>query len=326
MILRSLFAFLGIGSLLVCVAQGKLPRRDAAVEAIMVPSDDPRYAALNPAVQEPRIILRNNGSDPLAAISIRYGTEGFLPRMFAWTGHLGSGTSTEVQLPHLIDMRSGSNTFTVTLGDPNGRKDKRPADNTLSVPFTAADALKGQLSFRLRTAGGAGGMAQLENTRGPVPLEWKWPTGTDTLKRETLELPAGSYVLTLSDSGRASSAALRILNDAGMPNRVFRSKARTGTVYQFRVDDQAPVPETLPFVGEVLGMPGRGRALVDAWSQHAAEIVIRDAEEEPVDGWALPPGTEVTERVDLADHRSGTYRVLLRQNAEETEIGRIELP
>ncbi|MBK8500018.1 MAG: hypothetical protein IPL52_14660 [Flavobacteriales bacterium] len=71
----------------------KLHRYDAAVEAIIVPSDDPRYAALNPAVQEPRIILRNNGSDPLAAISIRYGTDGFLPRMFAWTGHLGSGAS-----------------------------------------------------------------------------------------------------------------------------------------------------------------------------------------------------------------------------------------
>ena len=89
MFLRSLFAFLGIGSLLMCTAQGKLPRRDAMVEAIMVPSDDPRYAALNPAVQEPRIILRNNGSDPLAAISIRYGTDGFLPRMFAVFHFLG---------------------------------------------------------------------------------------------------------------------------------------------------------------------------------------------------------------------------------------------
>ncbi|MBK8500017.1 MAG: hypothetical protein IPL52_14655 [Flavobacteriales bacterium] len=53
-------------------------------------------------------------------------------------------------------MRDGSNTFTVTLGDPNGRKDQRPADNTLSVPFLAAadSAFTGRIRFRLRTAGG----------------------------------------------------------------------------------------------------------------------------------------------------------------------------
>ena len=134
----------------------------------MVPSDDPRFAGLNPAVHEPRVVIRNNGLESLQAISIMYGTDGFKQRMFAWNGHIGSGLTAEVKLTHLIDMRPGANTFTVKLGDPNGRKDKNPLDNVKSTAFTAADLLGTRFTLRLRTAAGNGGWLHLESTRGRV--------------------------------------------------------------------------------------------------------------------------------------------------------------
>lgn len=308
------------------VPAAKLHRRDAVIETIMVPSDDPRFAALNPAVHMPRVIIRNAGTDPLAGISIRYGTDGFLPRMFAWTGHLASGAAEEVVLPHLIDMRPGTNTFTVVLGDPNGRKDKNKANNTLSTTFTAAPALGSPITVRLRTPIGNGGTLRVESTRGPVLLERKWDAHTDTVLRETLMPANGSYFLTVADSGRAGGpATVRVLDAAGVPVKTLQSSARSGSQYQFRVDTNAP-DTTTACVTDVLPRPGRGTALVEVHCALAGEVVIRDAEDEPVDGWAVPAGQEVVQRVDLGAHKSGTYRVFFRQGEDERDIGRIVVP
>ncbi len=314
-------------------AAAKPLRYDAAVQAIMVPTDDAQYAELNPAVHAPRVVIRNDGTDPLMGISIQYGTDGFLQRLYAWTGQLATGGTAEVTLPHLIDMKPGTNTFTVVLGHPNGRKDKNKANNTLSTTFTAAPVLESPLTVRWRVPAGVGGSLRLENTRGPLPLERTWKAGPDTVFQELVELPTGSYFLQVVDEhlpagrqGRTAHAAVRVTNADGELIAAFHGKPKQGSMYQFRVDEHASAIAPLPFVGDVIPKQGRGQALVDAWSQQAAEIVVRDAEEEPVDGWALPAGNEVTKTVDLSGNRSGTYRVLLRQEGSETEIGRIELP
>ncbi len=250
----------------------------------------------------------------------------FLPRMFAWTGHLASGASEEVLLPHLIDMRPGTNTFTVVLGDPNGRKDKNKANNTLSTTFTAAPALGSPLTVRLRTPIGNGGTLRVESTRGPVLLERKWDAHTDTVLRETLMPANGSYFLTVADSGRAGGpATVRVLDAAGVPVKTLQSSARSGNQYQFRVDINSPDTTTV-CVTDVLPRPGRGTALVEVHCARAGEVVIRDPEDEPVDGWAVPAWREVVQRVDLGAHKSGTYRVFFRQGEDERDIGRIVVP
>jgi hypothetical protein len=302
-------------------------KHDAGVEAIIVPSDDARYAEHNPAVHEPRVVIRNDGTYPLAGISIRYGTEGFQMRMFAWTGHLATGATAEVTLPHLIDMRPGQNTFTVVLGDPNGKKDKDKTDNTRSTTFTAAPALGSPITVRLRTPIGNGGTLRVESTRGPILLDWKWNARMDTVLRETLFPPNGSYFLTVADSGRVGGpATVRVLDAAGEPIKSLQSRARGGTKYQFRVDTNAPEGATFSCATDVLQRPGRGAALVEVHCAAAGEVVIRDLEDEPVDGWAVPAGQEVMQVVDLSAQKSGTYRVFFRQGEEEQNIGSIVVP
>ena len=58
----------------------------------------------------------------------------------------------------------------------------------------------------------------------------------------------------------------------------------------------------------------------------AGEVVIRDLEDEPVDGWAVPAGQEVMQVVDLSAQKSGTYRVFFRQGEDEQDIGSIVVP
>lgn len=268
-------------SLVLLLVQGfaqqapKLLRRDAVIETIMVPSDDPRFAAFNPAVQQPRVVIRNAGTDPLEGISIRYGTDGYLPRMFAWTGHLGSGASAEVVLPHLIDMRPGTNTFTVVLGSPNGRKDKNKANNTLSTTFTAAPALGSALTFRVWTSADAGGWVTLENTRGPVPLERKWNASrADSVFSETLDLPIGSYVLHLGDSSRTGHASLRVMDEEGRMLTHLAGRGKEGGSYQFRVDaGAAPTAATTP---QVYLRPATSStpATLEYFANEAAQVTI----------------------------------------------------
>ncbi|MFN3876006.1 MAG: hypothetical protein ACK4L7_08870, partial [Flavobacteriales bacterium] len=236
-------------------------RFDAAVEAIIVPSDDPRHASRNPAVQEPVVVIRNNGTEPLMGISIRYGTLGFKPRMFAWTGRLGQGAAAEVTLPHAIDMLPGENTFIVKLGDPNGRRDRNPGDNELRTEFTSVDHWGSPLTVRLRSGRGSGGSLRLESTRGAVPLSKPWRAGRDTVIRETLHLPSASYLLHLVDSGRPGSASVRLFNGAGDLVKALRSAQASGPLYQFMVESSVTPPA--PQLGDAMlvPLPGRGMAV-----------------------------------------------------------------
>jgi hypothetical protein len=323
--MRYLIATVALLTTLSCFAQSKQPRRDAAVEAIMVPSDEPRFAHLNPAVHEPRFILRNKGRDPLHGISVRYGTDGFKPRMFAWTGQLGSGASVEVQLPHLIDMKPGANAFTITLGDPNGKRDGNTADNTLTGTFTAAPMLNSPITVRWRTPAGVSGALRIENTRGPVPLARTWSAGPDSVQSESVELPVGSYVLYLSDSGRTEHASVRVFNGGGELLATLRGKGRTGSRYQFRVEADAPAIAGLASDAELVMLPGRGKALVDVYTAAKAVLVITDGTGQAVMERQVPEGRSTVHRIDLAAHPSGSYAIKLLANGNELAVGNIDL-
>ena len=299
----------------------KLARYDAAVEAIIVPNDDPRYAEFNPAVHRPRVVIRNDGSDPLQGISIQYGTEGFRQRMYAWTGRLATGSTIEVELPHLIDMTPGLNTFTVKLGDPNGRKDKDPEDNIRSVRFSPADLLGSPITVRVRT-GGAGGWLLLESTRGPVLMERSWSARADTVLSQTFPVPSGSYFLQVVDSVDGQHAAVRVFDNGGALVKAIRSSARKGTVYQFRVEANLPGSATSVTDVALVILPGRGQAVMDAFLEHDGTLRVTNLEGVEVINTPLSPSGTV-QRVDLSAMPAGTYTVLVE--AEGREVFRGEL-
>lgn len=305
-------------------APHKPHRFDAAVEAILAPSDDPRYAARNPAVHEPRIIIRNKGTEPLEGISIRYGTVGFRQRMYAWTGRLPMGATTEITLPHLIDMAPGLNTFSVTLGDPNGKKDRNRADNTLSTAFTAADCWGSPLTVRLRTRPGNGGALRIESTRGLVALQRAWPAGADTVLRETLQLASGSYLVFLTDSAMGEGAALRVHTGAGDLVKVLHGGRGKDPVYQFKVEASlTPAVEPLGDA-RLVRLPGSDAALVDAWWPRDARILVTGANDAVALTEPVTAERETVLRIDLSALASGSYTVRLTDATGEVLLGRID--
>ncbi len=237
-------------------------RNDASVEAILLPTDEPAYASYNPAVHEPRIVIRNQGSDPLEMISITYGTDGFKQRLFAWNGRLRFGMSDTVVLPHVIDSKPGTNTFRVRLGDPNSRNDKWKADNELLTNFAAAPVLDSVLILQLRTnAAPDHNSLRLASTRGRVHVQR--PLGSlraDTLYTDTLHLPPGAYELQLTDTAgdglefwyntEQGRGSLRLLDANGQLLARFQSDHGNGVHYAFTVGGAPTVqPDTLPDIG-----------------------------------------------------------------------------
>lgn len=303
----------------------KPARYDAAVVAIIVPSDDPANAAFNPAVQEPRIVLANKGTESLSGISVRYGTVGFAPRMFAWTGRLAPGATTEVKLTHLIDMRPGLNTFTVSLGDPNGRKDRNKADNTLSGTFTSADAWGSPLTVRMRLPAGNGGRIRLESTRGPVHIDHAWKAGSDTVLSETLRLPPGSYLLHAVDSGKADAASVRIISAGAELLKALRSSPKEGVLYQFKVETDASLEATGKSDALLFAQPGRGQAIADVFASKPARLVVRDSRGEALMEWQVPEQLNKSYPIDLSAQPTGSYTVMLIEEGQETQLGQIDL-
>lgn len=186
------------------VFQYKTPAKkfDVAVDEIKVPNNEPGYMRLNPSCFEPRVVIRNMGSEPLQAVEIVYGTEGFPFKTYIWTGNLGFYESAEVVLPGDIDFKPGKNTFSVQLNLAEKRKDAWEADNTLQSEFDAAVQLpeKMLLVYKSNNAPTDNSIAIL-NRKGEVVYERKpESTQANTVYTDTLNLPEDRYRLALRDT------------------------------------------------------------------------------------------------------------------------------
>lgn len=313
---------------------------DAAVEAILLPSDDPRHGRLNPAVHEPRVVVRNNGEAPLDLLLIRYGTEGFRQRSYVHARRIAFGGTDTVTLPHLIDMKPGRNTFTVSVHEPNGRKDGWKHDNTMRSAFTAADVLDSVLIVQLRTnAEPQHNAITLSSTRGRLHIDR--PLGAlrpDTLYADTLRLPAASYVLQLADTAgdglefwynaKGGRGFLRLLDGQGRLLKRFQSDCGNGLQYQFRVGGPATVP---PDAAADIGLfPTRttGPTVLDYFANAPGALRIRIIGEDGAEAALIAPTAPVKELIlpiDLSDKPRGRYMVKVECDGVEVFSRRLRL-
>ncbi|RKD92892.1 peptide-N-glycosidase F-related protein [Mangrovibacterium diazotrophicum] len=184
--------------------QYKTPAKefDVAIDEIKVPNNDPSYNRLNPSCFEPRVVIRNMGSEPLQAVEIVYGTEGFPFKTFSWTGSLNFYESTEVVLPGNIDFQPGKNTFSVQVNLPEKHNDGWEGDNFLQSQFDAPKELpeKMLLVYKTNNAPKDNTIAIL-NGDGKLVYE-RTPDSSEanTIYTDTLKLPEGRYRMALRDT------------------------------------------------------------------------------------------------------------------------------
>jgi hypothetical protein len=108
---------------------------DASIEEVYQPSNMKEYNRINPICNNPKILIRNNGSTAVTSVQIKYGIKGATPQSYGWSGSLNFGDTASVLLPnYIIPQTTPANSiFKVFIDQVNGVADEYPYDDSASV-------------------------------------------------------------------------------------------------------------------------------------------------------------------------------------------------
>jgi hypothetical protein len=175
---------------------------DVSLDQILVPSSAPELNRFNPSIVEPKIVIKNLGSEPLTSLTIVYGTQGFAEKTLEWAGNLDFYEETLVTLPGAIDFNFGENSFYAELKKPNGQQDEWPSDNKNESSFNSPKEMPKQVVVTYKSNNTPEeNMIRILNGANKVIYEIDPQTvQKDTLYKDTLDLNLGTYRMTLEDS------------------------------------------------------------------------------------------------------------------------------
>ncbi len=227
---------------------------DASLDAIRQPSTRTEFSRLNPLCNDPLVIIRNTGAQPLTGVTITYGRAGGTMSSFNWSGTLGFLDTAEVRLPAPDWMSSSQNSFIAWVSMPNGLTDPYHYNDTLRSTFNPPPVYPHALVFELKTNYRAGeNRYTIVNSAGDTVHQRDF-LSNNSIYRDTLNLPSDCYTLYLTDDGEDG---LNFWNNPNAGSGYFRIKGDTGNViyksfnadfgsniyHQFSVYLFLPVPE-----------------------------------------------------------------------------------
>jgi hypothetical protein len=97
---------------------------EVSLEGILAPSKEYEATRINPICAEPKIVIKNNGTNALTSLDIVYGVQGGVQSTYQWTGNLPYLGVDTVVITQPVNWTSGSNIFQVDLQNPNGSTDQ----------------------------------------------------------------------------------------------------------------------------------------------------------------------------------------------------------
>lgn len=111
-------------------------KNDVAVGEIIAPGTAGQYFRINPICDEPRIIIKNTGSNELKSCVISYGIKGLPKSEYKWIGKLRFLEQEEVYLPTPDwGAKKENGLFEVEVKYPNNTTDENSLNNKLSSTF-----------------------------------------------------------------------------------------------------------------------------------------------------------------------------------------------
>lgn len=228
-------------------------KTDCSVEDIVQPNDWEFYSRMNPICNNPKIVIKNKGTNPLTSVAIEYGVKGGVKSTFNWKGNLSFLQTDTVVLPSISwGNITGKQRFEVTLRNPNGTVDENTLNDFGDVRFDAPPIMYPQFQINLKT-----------NNQAAAQYEWylKKADGTiigegsnledNTVYKHDYTLENGCYEFRLTnreDYGldlwfvrqQLGSGYLRLLSD-GVSVKAFNPDFGRDVVLQFVVGDKPTI-------------------------------------------------------------------------------------
>lgn len=168
----------------------------------------------------PEVVVRNLGGVPLTTLDFEYNVDGGDTYTYTWEGNLDYTDSEEVALPAISFTPDASNTFNVTILNPNGEPDPNPANNSASVDFEQSAETGMNVEMQLFVGAWASDISwEFYNYDGEILA-----SGSNYGNNEIISMPlpidgSGCYGFTLYDSegdGFEGGGYLKLYDD-GIP-------------------------------------------------------------------------------------------------------------
>lgn len=239
---------------------------DVSMEDIIAPSNNFYHNRSNPICQNPKVVIKNTGSNNLTSATITYGIKGAVASTFNWTGNLGFNQTAVVQLGS-IDWNSTTNQpdkFYAYVSNPNGGTDQYALNDTMTstVMFPVQHPSSFVLLFKSNLAPNEN-TYNIKDSQGNTVFS-NGILAANTIYRDTVSLAPGCYTFTMNDSGKDGlyffansdgTGYVRFVNAFG-PGvlKYFESDFGSNITYQFTVGYLLEQPE-IEQVSEMLVYP-----------------------------------------------------------------------
>ena len=135
------------------ITYGPLNRAlDIEVLDIINPSQKVEHGRFNPSCKYPTILIRNNGSENVNSVSLRYGIEGGETFTHEFSGVIFPETNKEVLLNrNFLPLITENSTFFVEVVSVNGETDEYSPNNRLTSEMQVMDHYGSDVIIELRT-------------------------------------------------------------------------------------------------------------------------------------------------------------------------------
>lgn len=310
---------------------------DAALDAVIAPSDDDMQSRKNPICQNPIVRITNTGSTTLTSLDITFGIVDHDQDTYTWTGELGFMESEEVVLPNFGWTNTGTH-FIATISNPNGGADEYSFNNSITTPLAIPPQYPNEFIIDMKTNSASHeNDVFLYDQHGNVVFE-RTTFSDNTTYKDTLNLEEGCYELYVWDYGEDGlswwanadgSGWFRTRNIDGSYIKNFETDFG-GLIYlQFTIGNYTPIAEepVQPAVMQVYPNPADASVYVKVRLQHLDDIRLHITD---VTGKTIH--TEQRDRtqsdvfhIDTSMYPAGTYLVVLQAGAElQTEMFVVE--
>jgi hypothetical protein len=181
-------------------------QNDASISDVLNPNNWEYYGKWNPTCQNPRVVLKNTGAQPLTSCRIFAWITYGVNIVYDWTGNLGFLEETVIELPvdnvdWWMDYNSNQ-TFTAWVADVNGiiGEDEYNQNSLKSTKFEAPERIDGPFFIWLTTNNKASeNKYRMVDHAGNILFE-RDNLMNQTQYKDTFNLAPGCYSIIIEDS------------------------------------------------------------------------------------------------------------------------------
>ncbi|MBP8033851.1 MAG: T9SS type A sorting domain-containing protein [Bacteroidia bacterium] len=184
---------------------------DVSIEDIIAPNSDPNYARSNSICLNPKIKIKNTGTNPVTQVVFDYNITGGAAASYTWTGTLNFLEETIVELGSMVPLYNGNltNKFNVSINQVNGSSgDENSFNNTYSSNYNSVKVYPNIFLITFVTNAATSAINPgyneahwtIKDDNGNIVASRINNLNSKTLK-DTVNLPDGCYTFTMDDDG-----------------------------------------------------------------------------------------------------------------------------